>query len=113
MQRYSLVDNFSGLELREKPEGEWVLFSDCEVLKDRLTKIDDQRHEALREVARLNLLLNEYRQQSGITPEHLRDYFAGQAMAGALGGEPGSHLTPEKLAHDSYAFADAMIAARK
>ncbi|MBD9540149.1 Arc family DNA-binding protein [Ensifer sp. ENS04] len=45
--------------------------------------------------------------------ETLRDKFAGQAMFGALAGEPGSHLTPERLAKDSYEFADAMLAARK
>lgn len=43
----------------------------------------------------------------------LRDWFAGQALAGSLAGEPGSHLIPERLAPDCYAFADAMIAARK
>ncbi len=43
----------------------------------------------------------------------LRDWFAGQALAGSLAGEPGSHLIAERLAPDCYAFADAMIAARK
>ncbi|RKD69010.1 hypothetical protein [Rhizobium sp. WW_1] len=43
----------------------------------------------------------------------LRDWFAGQALAGSLAGEPGSHLIPERLAPDCYALADAMIAARK
>ncbi|WP_202033328.1 hypothetical protein [Rhizobium rhizogenes] len=43
----------------------------------------------------------------------LRDWFAGQALAGSLAGEPGSHLIPERLAPDCYAFADAMIAAQK
>lgn len=42
----------------------------------------------------------------------LRDHFAGLAMAGALGGPPGSHLVPTRLAYDSYEIADAMIAAR-
>lgn len=41
----------------------------------------------------------------------LRDWFAGQAMSGALAGEPGSHLIPERLAKESYAFADAMLVA--
>jgi hypothetical protein len=43
----------------------------------------------------------------------LRDWFAGNALSGSLAGEPGSHLVPERLATDCYAFADAMIAARK
>jgi hypothetical protein len=42
----------------------------------------------------------------------LRDYFAGQYIAGAFGGEPGSHLRTERAAVDAYAVADAMIAAR-
>lgn len=53
---------------------------------------------------------------SGLHPDpgmSLRDWFAGKALAGSLAGEPGSHLVPERLARDCYAFADAMIAARK
>jgi hypothetical protein len=42
----------------------------------------------------------------------LRDYFAAMAMCGSLGGEPGSHLRPCTLAQESYAVADAMLAAR-
>lgn len=43
----------------------------------------------------------------------LRDWLAGLAMSGSLGGEPGSHLSPERLARDSYKYADAMLAERK
>lgn len=43
----------------------------------------------------------------------LRDYFAAMAMSGALGGEPGSHLIPKRLAEDSYALADAMLRQRE
>ena len=43
----------------------------------------------------------------------LRDWFAGMAMAGSLGGVPGGHLSPENLARESYAHADAMLAARE
>jgi len=42
----------------------------------------------------------------------LRDYFAGQALAGCLAGEAGPHLNPNKLGPYSYAYADAMLAAR-
>ena len=44
----------------------------------------------------------------GIT---LRQHYAGLAMAGALGGTPGSHLQPKQLALDSVAYADALLAA--
>lgn len=44
----------------------------------------------------------------------LRDYFAGQALAGICGdGIPGSHHSPKATAHDAYAYADAMLAARQ
>jgi hypothetical protein len=40
-----------------------------------------------------------------------REYFAGLAMQGALGGAPGSHLQPQQLARESVAHADALLAA--
>lgn len=43
----------------------------------------------------------------------LRDYFAGQYIAGVFGGEPGSHLRKERASIDAYELADAMIAARE
>lgn len=45
----------------------------------------------------------------------LRDWFAGQALAGMLAGVPGSHLIPtaDKLGKEAYEAADALIAARK
>lgn len=43
----------------------------------------------------------------------LRDWFAGMAMSGMLGGQPGSHLAATKIGKESYDVADAMIAARK
>lgn len=49
-------------------------------------------------------------QHPGMT---LRDWFAGQAMAGMLSGTPGPHLIPDRLSKESYEHADAMIAARK
>lgn len=43
----------------------------------------------------------------------LRDYFAGQALAGICGdGIPGGHHRPEETARDAYAYADAMLVAR-
>jgi len=44
----------------------------------------------------------------------LRDYFAGQALAGTLaqGGVLMSGKYPESAARDAYGFADAMIEAR-
>lgn len=52
-------------------------------------------------------------QQVYSTGMSLRDYFAGQYIAGAFGGEPGSHLRAERAAVDAYEVADAMLAARK
>jgi hypothetical protein len=44
----------------------------------------------------------------------LRDYFAGQAMAGACGPAPdGWALSPQQHAAWAYEVADAMLAARK
>lgn len=42
----------------------------------------------------------------------LRDYFAAKAMCGSLGGVPGDHLSPERLARESYEHADAMLKER-
>jgi hypothetical protein len=47
--------------------------------------------------------------QPGMT---LRDYFAGQALAGAL-ADPTCDLAPIELAKIAYREADAMLAARK
>jgi hypothetical protein len=41
----------------------------------------------------------------------LRDYFAGQALAGAL-ADPTCDLSPIELAKRAYREADAMLAAR-
>jgi hypothetical protein len=44
----------------------------------------------------------------------LRDYFAGQALAGICGdGIPGGHHAPKLTAFDAYQYADAMLAARE
>lgn len=50
------------------------------------------------------------------TPEHspgmsLRDWFAGQALAGAAGG--GAGLQMEPVVDDAYRFADMMLERRK
>ena len=44
----------------------------------------------------------------------LRDYFAGQALAGMLAGEDAQHFneSPHYAAAHSYGFADAMLAER-
>lgn len=47
--------------------------------------------------------------QEGMT---LRDWFAGQALGGMLGGTPGSHLQEEACAKAAYSYADAMLAER-
>ena len=39
-----------------------------------------------------------------------RELFAAMAMQGSLGGEPGSHLEPRRLAIESVRHADALIA---
>jgi hypothetical protein len=43
----------------------------------------------------------------------LRDWFAGQALAGMCGGEPGAHLIPDAAAFGAYEYADAMLRARE
>jgi len=52
--------------------------------------------------------------QSGMT---LRDYFAGQALAGISAGYWGNPemtgLSPQDLAAEAYALADAMLTERK
>ncbi len=47
--------------------------------------------------------------QTGIS---IRDYLAGQALAGAL-ADPTCDLSPIELAKKTYEFADAMLAARE
>jgi hypothetical protein len=42
----------------------------------------------------------------------LRDWFAGQALAGLCNGARGTGWRKSKLAKDAFAFADAMLAAR-
>jgi len=42
----------------------------------------------------------------------LRDYFAGQALAGMIAGSQGLDITHGQFAENAYALADAMIAAR-
>jgi hypothetical protein len=41
-----------------------------------------------------------------------RDRFAAQALAGFLSGNPDSDCGPDGYAHDTYLFADEMLAAR-
>ena len=45
----------------------------------------------------------------------LRDYFAGQALAGLLTGQKNDHPLPNEhsVAQCAYAYADAMLAARE
>lgn len=42
----------------------------------------------------------------------LRDWFAGQALAGFLAGSPDADCGPKGYAHDAYQIADAMLEAR-
>lgn len=50
-----------------------------------------------------------YTGNSGMT---LRDWFAGQALAGMLNSKALAHLRTETQANAAYGYADAMIAAR-
>ena len=43
----------------------------------------------------------------------LRDWFAGQALAGLTNGARGTGWRKSELAKDAFAFADAMITARE
>lgn len=52
---------------------------------------------------------NPLNHDSGMT---LRDYFAGQALAGVVAGSAGLIITPEQFAEQSYALADAMLKQR-
>lgn len=44
---------------------------------------------------------------------HLRDWFAGQALAGMLANSAIDFMEPAYYAADCYRFADAMLRARK
>lgn len=53
---------------------------------------------------------------SGLYPDSgmsLRDWFAGQALAGLLADSSNADCGPKGYAHDAYLMADAMLAARK
>ena len=51
---------------------------------------------------------------TGKPPTTLRDWFAGQALMGILAGPLSQFdLSPEAIAKDSYAYADAMLAQRE
>lgn len=44
----------------------------------------------------------------------LRDYFAAQALLGIISGDQGTHmLSEERTSREAFAFADAMLEARK
>jgi len=43
----------------------------------------------------------------------LRDWFAGQALAGMMAHKDSAKWTRREVAGDCYAYADAMLAARK
>jgi hypothetical protein len=53
---------------------------------------------------------DQYPEFNGMT---LRDWFAGQYIAGIFGGEPGAQQHPYNAAREAYQVADAMIAARE
>lgn len=58
----------------------------------------------------VNTLADDGWAQSGMT---LRDWFAGQALAGWLAALPlGARVAPEEIASDMYMLADAMLRAR-
>jgi hypothetical protein len=42
----------------------------------------------------------------------LRDWFAGQALAGGISGDNSEDYTIDEMASDAYRIADAMLAAR-
>jgi hypothetical protein len=48
--------------------------------------------------------------QNGMT---LRDYFAGQALAGMFADRERLSTNAQHFSHDAYLFADAMLAARE
>lgn len=53
---------------------------------------------------------NEVGAEDGLS---LRDWFAGQALAGMMEAYRHGEARHDHAAHDAYAFADAMIAQRK
>ena len=52
---------------------------------------------------------HRYLGHNGMT---LRDYFAGQALAGFAAAPDFVDPKPDVMAHESYRYADAMLAAR-
>ncbi|MBY2911412.1 hypothetical protein [Rhizobium leguminosarum] len=94
------------------------------MLRERLEKIDNQRHAALQENHRLSLVIDEYRKQMAgqfVTARDLRDWFAGQALPQFVaindkvtaGREDVSYaLALRVTAQQAYALADAMMAER-
>jgi hypothetical protein len=70
------------------------------------------RAMTIREWQSMYLWNDAIREQDGMT---LRDYFAGQALAGMLGSQPvegRANPNYERWATVAYTFADAMIAER-
>ena len=53
----------------------------------------------------------EWDEETGDSGMSLRDYFAGQALAGLM-ADPNAEGTPEAFARIAYQIADAMIAER-
>ncbi|MBB4590205.1 hypothetical protein GGE50_006132 [Rhizobium leguminosarum] len=94
------------------------------ILRERLEKIDNQRHAALHENHRLGLVIDEYRKQIAgqfVTARDLRDWFAGLALPQFVaindrvtaGREDVSYASALRAtAQQAYALADAMMAER-
>ncbi|ARO22891.1 hypothetical protein TAL182_CH01078 [Rhizobium sp. TAL182] len=94
------------------------------MLRERLEKIDNQRHAALQENHRLGLVIDEYRKQMAgqfVTARDLRDWFAGQALPQFVaindkvtaGRKDVSYaLALRVTAQQAYALADAMMEER-
>ena len=78
-----------------------------------------ERDKAQARIAELEeALADAGRQMSSILErmetEHLRDQFAGQALAGMMANVALAYTAdPKTCAHDAYEFADAMLEARK
>lgn len=81
--------------------------------ENRLPKPHNQEEEMIIDRDVKNRLLAQRAMSLKDRETDLRDYFAGQALAGMISGASGLAITEKEFAEQSYKLADAMLEARK